>query len=84
MRRKNVRGLSEVVLSEHVVTGRYDTGFALRLLAKDVGIAADLAAAEGVEAPTCALVSKRWAEAAADLPAASDHSEAHKTWWPAR
>jgi 3-hydroxyisobutyrate dehydrogenase len=76
--------VSEVVLSEHVVTGRYETGFALRLLAKDVGIAADLAAAAEVDAPTCAVVSERWAEAAADLDPDADHSEAHKRWWPVR
>jgi 3-hydroxyisobutyrate dehydrogenase len=74
--------VSEVVLSEHVLTGRYETGFALRLLAKDVGIAADLATAAEVDAPTCEVVSRRWAEAAADLPADADHSEAHKRWWP--
>jgi 3-hydroxyisobutyrate dehydrogenase len=74
--------VSEVVLGENVVTGRYATGFALRLLAKDVGIAADLAEAGGVDAPNVRLVSRRWAEAAEALPAAADHSEAHKPWWP--
>jgi 3-hydroxyisobutyrate dehydrogenase len=34
---------TEVVLKDDVVTGRYGTGFALGLLAKDVGIAAGLA-----------------------------------------
>jgi 3-hydroxyisobutyrate dehydrogenase len=74
--------VSEVVLAEHVVTGRYETGFALRLLAKDVGIAAALAEAMEVDAPACQVVSRRWAEAAEALPADSDHSEAHKRWWP--
>jgi 3-hydroxyisobutyrate dehydrogenase len=75
--------VSEVVLAEHVLTGRYQTGFALRLLAKDVGIAADLAEAMEVDAPTCEVVSRRWAEAAEALDPAADHSEAHKRWWPA-
>ena len=72
---------TEVVLKQDVITGRYGTGFALGLLAKDVGIAADLADAVGVNAPACQLVRNRWAEAAAGLGSAADHSEAHKQWW---
>jgi len=73
---------TEVVLKDDVITGRYGTGFALGLLAKDVGIAAGLAEAVGVDAPACRLVRDRWAEAAAALGFAADHSEAHKQWWP--
>jgi 3-hydroxyisobutyrate dehydrogenase len=73
---------TEVVLKDDVITGRYGTRFALGLLAKDVGIAADLAEAVGVDAPACQLIRRRWAEAAADLGFATDHSEAHKRWWP--
>jgi 3-hydroxyisobutyrate dehydrogenase len=73
---------TEVVLKDDVITGRYGTRFALGLLAKDVGIAAGLAEAVGVEAPACQLMRRRWAEAAADLGFAADHSEAHKHWWP--
>ena len=73
---------TEVVLKDDVITGRYGTRFALGLMAKDVGIAADLAEAVGVDAPACQLMRRRWAEAAADLGFAVDHSEAHKRWWP--
>ena len=73
---------TEVVMKEDVITGRYHTGFALGLLAKDVGIAASLAESVGVDAPACQLVRQRWAEAAADLGFAADHSEAHRHWWP--
>jgi len=73
---------TEVVLKQDVITGRYGTGFALGLLAKDVGIAADLADAVGVDATACQLVRDRWAQAAAALGFAADHSEAHKQWWP--
>ncbi len=73
---------TEVVLKQDVITGRYGTGFALGLLAKDVGIAADLAEAVGVDAPACQLVHRRWAEAAEGLGFSADHSEAHKRWWP--
>ena len=72
---------TEHVLKEDVVTGRYGTGFALGLLAKDVGIAAALAAAVEVDAPALRLVADRWAEAAKGLGFAADHSEAHKQWW---
>jgi 3-hydroxyisobutyrate dehydrogenase len=73
---------TEVVLKDDVITGRYGTGFVLGLLAKDVAIAAGLAEAVGVDAPACHLVRRRWAEAAAELGFAADHSEAHKGWWP--
>ena len=38
---------TEIVFARHVVGGRFATGFALGLMAKDVGIAADLAARSG-------------------------------------
>ena len=72
---------SDVVFPEEVVTGRYDTGFALGLLAKDMAIAAGIADGSGVEAPVCQLVQKRWAEAAQALGFAADHSLAHREWW---
>jgi 3-hydroxyisobutyrate dehydrogenase len=73
---------SEVVFKDDVITGRYGTGFALGLLAKDVGIAAGLAESVGISAPALDLVRRRWAEAAAGLGFAADHSEAHKQWLP--
>jgi 3-hydroxyisobutyrate dehydrogenase len=74
---------TEVVVKDHVLTGAYATGFALGLLAKDVGIAAKLAAAAEVDAPLLELASRRWAEAAGELGDSADHSEAHKHWWSA-
>ena len=73
---------TEVVFKNDVITGRYGTGFALGLLAKDVGIAAGLAESVGVTAPALELVRRRWAEAADGLGFAADHSAAHKQWWP--
>jgi 3-hydroxyisobutyrate dehydrogenase len=74
--------VSEVVIGENVVTGDYATGFALALLAKDVGIAADLAETQGADAPVLSLVAERWSAAAAGAPAGADHSETHRQWWP--
>jgi 3-hydroxyisobutyrate dehydrogenase len=73
---------SEVVLAGNVVTGQYATGFALGLLAKDVGIAASLGAAMGADAPALEVVATRWAEAAEGLEFGADHSHAHERWWP--
>jgi 3-hydroxyisobutyrate dehydrogenase len=75
---------TEHVVKDHVLTGEYATGFALGLLAKDVGIAASLADSAGIDAPLLQLASRRWGEAAADLGPAADHSEAHKHWWEGR
>jgi 3-hydroxyisobutyrate dehydrogenase len=74
--------VSEIVIGENVVTGAYATGFALALLAKDVGIAADLAETQGADAPVLSLVAERWAAAAESAPAGADHSETHRQWWP--
>jgi 3-hydroxyisobutyrate dehydrogenase len=72
---------SEIVVKEHVITGRYATRFALGLITKDVGIAASLAEASGVDAPLARISSTRWSESLAALDFATDHSEAHKGLW---
>jgi 3-hydroxyisobutyrate dehydrogenase len=74
---------SEVVFKDEVVPGRYASGFALQLLAKDVSIAAALAAEAQLDAPVCQLVCERWVAARDALPAGTDHTEAHKAWWSA-
>jgi 3-hydroxyisobutyrate dehydrogenase len=73
---------TEVVLKDEVVTGRYGTGFALALLAKDASIATELARDAGLEAPAIELASERMAAARDALAAGADFSEAHKGWWP--
>jgi 3-hydroxyisobutyrate dehydrogenase len=72
---------SDVVFPDEVLTGRYETGFALGLLAKDVTIAAGIAEGSGLAAPLCELVRSRWDAAARTLGFAADHSLAHKDWW---
>jgi 3-hydroxyisobutyrate dehydrogenase len=72
--------VSEVFGSE-VLTGRYGTGFKLGLLAKDVRIAASVAAATGTDAPVVALTDERWAKALSRLGAETDQSAAHQAWW---
>ena len=72
--------VSEVFGSEEL-TGRYGTGYRLGLLAKDVRIAASVAAATGTDAPVLALTDERWAKALSRLGPEADQSAAHQAWW---
>jgi 3-hydroxyisobutyrate dehydrogenase len=71
---------TEMVMPEHVVGGKFATGFSLGLLAKDVSIAADLALEVHIDAPLTRLVSARWVLARDRLGAARDNSEAILSW----
>ena len=73
--------VSEVVMKEHVLTGRHATGFSLGLLAKDVDIAATLGEALGVDAPLARLTRARWNLARERLGAGRDHSMAALGWF---
>ena len=73
--------VSELVFGPEVLTGRYGTGFALGLMAKDVRIARSVAAAAEADAPAIALADERWAKAVGRLGPAADHSRAHLAWW---
>ena len=64
----------------NVLERRFASGFALGLLAKDVGIAADLAEAIGIEAPLCELTSRLWREAQEGEGATADHTAAIRHW----
>jgi len=71
---------TELVMKEHVVGRKFNTGFALGLLAKDVRIAADLGRAVRLDAPVSRLVSDRWALARDRLGPARDNTEAILAW----
>jgi 3-hydroxyisobutyrate dehydrogenase len=73
--------VSELVFGPEVLTGRYRTGFALGLMAKDVHIARSVAAAAETDAPVIALADERWAKALGQLGPAADQSMAHQAWW---
>ncbi|HEX4088794.1 MAG TPA: NAD(P)-dependent oxidoreductase [Trebonia sp.] len=73
--------VSELVFAPEVLTGRYGTGFALGLMAKDVHIARSVAAAAEADAPVIALADERWAAALAAFGPAADQSTAHRAWW---
>jgi 3-hydroxyisobutyrate dehydrogenase len=73
--------VSETVFAAEVLTGRYGSGFALGLMAKDVHIAQSVAAAAETDAPVVALADDRWAKALGQLGPAADQSMAHQAWW---
>jgi 3-hydroxyisobutyrate dehydrogenase len=71
---------TEVVLKNEVLTERYGGGFALGLMAKDVGIAAGLGRNVGIDAPLSRLVSERLNMARDKLGATRDNSAAILAW----
>jgi 3-hydroxyisobutyrate dehydrogenase len=71
---------TEYTMIHHVLPRTFATGFALGLLAKDVGIAADLADAVDIDAPLSRLLKELWADALEGEGAAVDHSAAMRHW----
>ncbi len=71
---------TDVVLREHVLAGKYASGFQLGLLAKDLGIARELARALDLQAPLVELVAERFEQARDALGFARDNTEAIKAW----
>ena len=61
-----------------MLSGRYDSGFALSLMAKDLGTAMTLGAQVGSPMRLGDAVRALWDEAAAALPPAADHTEMHR------
>jgi 3-hydroxyisobutyrate dehydrogenase len=71
---------TDVVIREHVLNEKFATGFALGLLTKDVGIAADLAEQISATAPIGALIREMYLDANASLGGSTDHSRAAQYW----
>jgi 3-hydroxyisobutyrate dehydrogenase len=71
---------SELSMKDHVIAGRHAAGFLLSLAAKDVGIAARLAAALKIPAPMLALSAAQMSAASAALGPKADVTEAIKVW----
>jgi 3-hydroxyisobutyrate dehydrogenase len=65
---------TEVKLKQFILPETFAAGFPLRLMAKDVRIADDLAHAVGAPAPLADAVAKLWDAAARALPEGTDHS----------
>jgi 3-hydroxyisobutyrate dehydrogenase len=71
---------TDVVIKEHVLNEKFATGFALGLLAKDVGIAAELAQEIDMHAPIGALIRDLYRDAAEAVGGSEDHTRA-APWW---
>jgi 3-hydroxyisobutyrate dehydrogenase len=72
--------LSSVVMKDFVLTKKFNTGFAVGLLAKDAAIAAELCKELGFDAPHIELASRRWTQARDALGAGEDNSKAITVW----
>lgn len=66
---------TEVKLKQFVLSESWDSGFALDLMAKDIGIAARLAEALSLDLPTLDQTAARWAAARDALQKGADHTE---------
>jgi 3-hydroxyisobutyrate dehydrogenase len=61
-----------------ILTGAFASGFKLALMAKDVGIAANLAKDLGVPTPYLRETMRLWRDAQRSLPAQADHTEIYR------
>lgn len=66
---------TEVKMERFVLSGAFDSGFALRLMLKDLGTALDVARATGTPAPLAAACLEQWSAAALDRGPGADHTE---------
>ena len=71
---------TELVMGPQVVSGQFASGFAMGLLAKDVGIAASLSASMGRTTPVVDLVAVLLAGARDQLGFGVDHTRAYELW----
>ena len=69
---------TERKIPRDILPGTFASGFKLALMAKDVGIAAELARGLGVEVPFMKATLKAWREAEKALPRGADHVEIYK------
>ena len=57
-----------------MLTEKYDAGFAMRLMVKDIRLALGIEHATGVPALASEAVAAAWEAALADLPPGADHT----------
>ena len=71
---------TQFTMEPHVLRRRFGVGFAMRLMAKDVGLARDLVDATGSVAPMCRLTDELWSEALAAEGPDADFTAAIRHW----
>lgn len=69
---------TERKIPQQVFTKAFASGFALALMAKDVGIARDIAREAGLATPYLRYTLKTWRAALKQLPAGADHTEIYR------
>jgi 3-hydroxyisobutyrate dehydrogenase len=69
---------TERKIPQQVLTGAFASGFKLALMAKDVGIAADLAKGVGLRTPYLSETLRLWRDAQRSLPPQADHTEIYR------
>ncbi len=67
-------GSTENKWPNYVLTGKYDAGFAIRLMIKDIRLALSIEHATGTPAAASEAVVAAWEAAARDLPPDADHT----------
>jgi 3-hydroxyisobutyrate dehydrogenase len=65
-------------IPQDILTGRFASGFKLGLMAKDVGIAADLAQSLKLKVPFLRETLRQWKAAQKAMPRNADHTEIYK------
>ncbi|MGY0489340.1 NAD(P)-dependent oxidoreductase [Streptomyces sp. WG-D5] len=73
---------SAAMYPDWVLSGTYDSGFSLGLMARDAALAVETAEQRGESPRLLAAASERWQEALADLGPAADFSEIARTVAP--
>jgi 3-hydroxyisobutyrate dehydrogenase len=68
-------GSTENKWPNYVLTERYDAGFSIRLMVKDMKLALGIEHATGTPAAVSEAALAAWEAAAADLPPTADHTE---------
>jgi 3-hydroxyisobutyrate dehydrogenase len=66
---------SENKLAQFMLSGKFDSGFALQLMAKDVGLAVALAGALGCPLEVAGLVADQWRRLGGQSTPATDHTQ---------
>jgi 3-hydroxyisobutyrate dehydrogenase len=66
---------TELKLKQFIISKTFNAGFPLRLMAKDVRTADELAHALGLSTPLADLCAKLWDDAATELSETADHTE---------
>jgi len=69
---------SENKVAQFMTSGTFASGFALHLMAKDVGIAVDLADVLGQEAEVSREVARQWRRIAGQVTAEADHTQMYE------